>query len=113
MTTIWHHPRCSKSRQTLALIEDRGAPLTIRLYLQDAPTEDELRAARDVLGLRAIDMIRTNEAQFKALNLARTDADDTLIAAMAAHPILIERPIVFANGRAAIGRPPEAVLDIL
>lgn len=113
MTTIWHNPRCSKSRQTLALVEDRGTPVSVRLYLQDAPSVNEIRAARDTLGLRAIDMMRTGEKAFKELGLAKTDDEETLIAAMAANPVLIERPIVFAGTRAAIGRPPEAVLDIL
>ena len=111
MITIWHNPRCSKSRQTLALIEDRD--VTIRKYLEDAPTVEEIRAARDALGIGAIEMMRVKEKRFKELDLSRTDDDEILIAAMAENPVLIERPIVFANGRAAIGRPPEAVLEIL
>ncbi len=106
---IWHNPRCTKSRQTLALLT---AP-TVRLYLKDAPTVAEIKAALDTLGVPAIAMMRTGEAVFKDLGLSKTDDADKLIAAMAAHPILIERPIVFANGKAAIGRPPEAVLEIL
>ncbi len=113
MITIWHNPRCSKSRQALALLEGRGATVTIRRYLDDAPSVDDLRLTRDTLGLRAIDMMRTGEAVFKELGLSKTDDDEVLIAAMAKHPKLIERPIVFANGRALIGRPPERVLDIL
>lgn len=113
MITIWHNPRCSKSRQTLALLEARGEDITIRRYLDDAPSVVELRLTRDTLGLRAIDMMRPGEALFKELGLSKTDDDATLIAAMAAHPKLIERPIVFANARAMIGRPPERVLDIL
>ncbi|MDX1780685.1 MAG: arsenate reductase (glutaredoxin) [Thalassovita sp.] len=111
MITIWHNPRCSKSRQTLALIEDRD--VTIRKYLEDAPTVEEIRAARDALGMGAIEMMRVKEKVFKELGLSRTDDDEILIAAMAENPVLIERPIVFANGKAAIGRPPEAVLEIL
>ncbi|WP_204113811.1 arsenate reductase (glutaredoxin) [Shimia biformata] len=110
--TIWHNPRCSKSRQTLALIEDKGA-VTIRKYLEDAPSAEEIRAALDLLGLAPVEIMRTGEARFRELGLAKTDEGDRLIAAMAENPILIERPIVFANGKAAIGRPPEAVLDIL
>jgi len=113
MTTIWHNPRCSKSRQTLALLEARVDDLTIRAYLDDAPRLDELRTAQGLLGCRAIDMMRTGEALFKELGLTRPHPDEALIAAMAAHPKLIQRPIVFANGRAALGRPPEQVLDIL
>ncbi len=113
MTTIWHNPRCSKSRQTLALLEDRGEDVNVRLYLNDAPTSDEIRAVLDALAARPIDITRTGEALFKELSLGKDADDETLIAALVAHPKLIERPIVFKEGRAAIGRPPEAVLDIL
>jgi len=111
--TIWHNPRCSKSRQALALLEARGGSVTIRRYLDDAPSVDELRLTRDTLGLHTTQMMRTGEAVFKDLGLSKSDDDETLIAAMAANPKLIERPVVFANGRARIGRPPEAVLEIL
>ncbi|WP_299848116.1 arsenate reductase (glutaredoxin) [uncultured Roseovarius sp.] len=113
MTTIWHNPRCSKSRQTLALLEERGEEVTIRTYLTDAPSADDIRAALGTLGLKAIDIIRTGEAAFKELGLSKTDDDETLIAAMVESPKLIERPIVFKGDRAALGRPPENVLDIL
>jgi len=113
MITIWHHPRCSKSRQTLALIEESGRDITIRKYQKDPPTADELRAALKILELDAIDIIRTGESVFKTLGLTRQTDTETLIAAMAENPVLIERPIVFANGRAAIGRPPENALEIL
>ncbi len=113
MTTIWHNPRCSKSRQTLALLQDRGEKIDIRTYLDDAPTTGEIRQALRALDLRAIDIIRTGETIFKELGLSKTDDDDTLIAAMATHPKLIERPIVFKGARAVLGRPPENVLTIL
>lgn len=113
MITIWHNPRCSKSRQTLALLQERCSDISIRTYLDDAPSQDDLRAALATLGVGAIEIMRTNEAIFKELGLSQDDSDDRLIAAMAAHPILIERPIVFAHDRAALGRPPEAVLKIL
>ena len=108
---IWHNPRCSKSRQTLALIEAHNPQ--IRLYLTDVPSEDELRAAAVMLGVKPIDMMRTGEAEFKAEGLTRDSSEDALFAAMARVPKLIERPIVFANGKAVIGRPPEAVLTLL
>ena len=111
--TIWHNPRCSKSRQTLTLLEENGVAPTVRKYLEDGPTEGELRAAAAQLGVAAIEMMRTKEAEFKAHGLSKDSDDDTLFAAMASTPKLIERPIVFKNGKAAIGRPPEAVLDIL
>jgi len=111
--TIWHNPRCTKSRQTLALVEERGVTPVVRKYLEDAPSEAEIRAALAVLGLRPIEMMRTKEAEFAELGLGKDSDDDTLIAAMVKVPKLIERPIVFANGKARIGRPPESVLEIL
>lgn len=110
--TIWHNPRCSKSRQTLALLEGRGE-VTVRNYLEDTPSAAEIRTARDLLGLSAIAMMRPKEPAFKELGLSKDDDDESLIAAMAEAPKLIERPIVFANGKAALGRPPEQVLEIL
>lgn len=113
MTEIWHNPRCSKSRTTLALLEARGEDVTIRRYLEDAPSEAELRTALGALDLAPIDLLRKGEKQAKALGLGASSSDETLIAAMAAHPILIERPIVFKDGKARIGRPPERVAEIL
>ncbi|SFL24843.1 arsenate reductase (glutaredoxin) [Shimia haliotis] len=112
MIIIWHSPRCSKSRQTLALIEDKGE-ITIRRYLDDAPTVAEIEAVQAKLGVKAIEMMRPKEARFKELGLSKTDSDATLRTAMAENPILIERPIVITDTTAAIGRPPAAVLDIL
>lgn len=112
-TTIWHNPRCSKSRQTLALLEERGITPEIRLYLQDSPTEAEIRDTLDLLGVEPIGLMRTGEKAFREADLTKSTDTETLIKAMATHPILIERPVVFANGRAALGRPPEAVLGIL
>jgi len=109
MAVIWHNPRCSKSRQTLALLE---AP-EIRLYLQEPPDADQIAEALRLLDIPAIALVRRGEAVFKELGLSKDTPDAALIAAMAAHPILIERPVVFANGKAALGRPPEAVLAIL
>ena len=110
MITLWHNPRCSKSRQTLALIEAAGVEVTLRRYLEDASTRDEVIAARDTLGLPAIKMMRTGEKLFKELGLTKDSPEEAL---MAAHPILIERPIAFSTGRAVIGRPPEAVQALL
>lgn len=109
MAVIWHNPRCSKSRQTLALLETPE----IRLYLVDPPSETEIRKTLAMLALEPIALMRTSEKMFKELGLSKSDPPDALIAAMTSTPILIERPIVFANGTARIGRPPEAVLDIL
>ena len=110
MITIWHNPRCTKSRQTLTLIEDRN-PKIVK-YLETPPTEDEIRAALNALNIPAIKLMRTGEKTFKDLGLSKTTDDATLITAMAQNPILIERPVIFANGKAAIGRPAENVLAL-
>ena len=111
--TIWHNPRCSKSRATLALLQERGIDATVRLYLDDAPSASEIRAALALLNIPALALVRRGEAQFRDAGLNKDSSEDALVAAMSAHPILIERPVVFANGQAALGRPPEAVLGIL
>ncbi len=111
--TIWHNPRCSKSRATLALLKEHGLEPVERGYLDDAPTAQEIREAARLLGRPVIEFTRTGEALFKELGLRRDSDEETLIRALAENPRLIERPIVFANGKAALGRPPEAVLDIL
>lgn len=113
MTEIWHNPRCSKSRQTLAILEERGEVITVRRYLEDAPDAAMLRSVLAALDVPPIAIMRTGEKQFKDLGLGKDSPDDTLIAAMVAHPILIERPIVIKDGKARIGRPPESVIDIL
>ena len=110
---LWHNPRCTKSRETLKLLKEHGVAPDIRLYLEDAPTEEEIRDALEKLGIPAIGLVRTKEKLFRELGLARDMPDDALIRAMAAHPRLIERPVLFANGKAALGRPPEQVLGIL
>lgn len=112
MTEIWHNPRCSKSRQTLALLEGRGITPTIRLYQQDAPSEAEIRAVLQALDRPASALVRTGDALFRDLGLTKDMDEDHLIAAMAAHPALIERPVVLHKGRAALGRPPESVLTL-
>ncbi len=112
MITIWHNPRCSKSRQTLALLQGKG-DIILRRYLEDAPNAGEISAVLALLGGDIAQMMRTGEARFKELGLSVSDDAAILVTAMAANPILIERPIVLANGKAAVGRPPEAVLDIL
>jgi arsenate reductase len=111
---IFHNPRCSKSRATLALLQERGFEPEIRLYLEEPPGPDELRAVLSQLAVTARDLLRKGEAEYRELGLADSSlSEDDLVTAMCTHPRLIERPIVIANGRAAIGRPPESVLDIL
>ncbi len=110
--TIWHNPRCSKSRQTLALIEEAGVKPSIRRYLDDTPSRDELVAACAALGVDAAGLVRKKEALFKELGLSLDDAEG-LLDAMAAHPKLIERPVYFVGDKAVIGRPPENVNALL
>lgn len=112
--TIYHNPRCSKSRQTLALLRDRGIEPRIVEYLKTPPSADELKDLLRLLGRTPRKLMRRKEDAYREAGLddAQLD-DDALIAAMVRHPILIERPIVLAGGKAALGRPPEAVLDIL
>jgi arsenate reductase len=113
-TRIFHNPRCSKSRATLALLQEKGIEPEIRLYLEEPPTEDELRSVLKLLGRTACELIRKGEAEYREQGLANPELDDNaLIAAMVRTPKLIERPIVLANGKAAVGRPPESVLEIL
>lgn len=112
--TIYHNPRCSKSRLTLALLEARGIPATVVEYLKDTPDAPALRALIAKLGVTPRQVMRRGEAVYKELGLEDPTLDEAdLIAAMVANPILIERPIVVSGDKAAIGRPPEAVLDIL
>ena len=110
--TIWHNPRCSKSRETLALLEDQGFTPAIVKYLESTPTADEIRDTLTLLGITATDLIRKGESLYKDLGLANASEAD-LVKAMATHPILIERPVVFHNGKVSLGRPPKSVLSIL
>jgi len=112
--TIYHNPRCSKSRQTLALLEERGIAPRIVEYLKTPPTAAELKTILKKLGLKPRDILRQGEPRYAELGLKDRDVDDdTLITLMVANPILIERPIVVRGNKAAIGRPPETVLEIL
>ncbi len=110
---IYHNPRCSKSRQTLALLEEKNIQPEIVKYLDTPPSIDELKTLMVQLGVSEVrDMMRTKEDIYKELELKSAD-DETLFKAMVENPKLIERPIVVANGKAKHGRPPEQVLDIL
>ena len=108
--TIYHNPRCSKSRQTLALLIDKGVKPEIVEYLKTPPTQKELSRILELLGLTPRTLIRKKESEYKSMGL---DNLNLLIAAMISHPILIERPIVVTENNAAIGRPPENVLKII
>lgn len=113
-TRLYHNPRCSKSRGALQLLEARGITPAIVPYLERPPTVEELRGLLAMLGVPARALLRTGEAEYAELGLADPALDDqALLAAMAAHPRLIERPIFVHRGRAVIGRPPERVLELL
>ncbi len=110
--TLWHNPRCSKSRQALKLLEEAGEMPKLRLYLKEPPSDTELVEVLAMLGMSPAQLIRTGERTYKELPLAEA-SDAELVAAMVANPILIERPIALRDGRAIIGRPPEGVLSLL
>ena len=111
---IFHNPRCSKSRQTLDLLTDKGFEPEIVKYLETPPTAAELREILALLGLGARDLLRSGEAEFKELGLGDASlGEDELIDAMVRHPKLIQRPIVVTDKAARLGRPPESVLEIL
>ena len=111
---IYHNPRCSKSRQTLALLRERGIEPEIVHYLESPPSEARLEELLDMLGMPARELMRRKEAPYRELGLDDPSLTRReLVAAMASHPILIERPVVVCGRRAAIGRPPERVLEIL
>ena len=113
MITIWHNSRCSKSRQPLALLHDQGHAPVVVDYLKTPPSAHDIQSVLAKLGAAPIDIMRTKETRFKDLGLTPDISDQVAIEVMVANPILIERPIVITDTAAAIGRPPEAVLDIL
>ena len=111
---IYHNPRCSKSRQTLQLLQEQGVDVESIEYLKTPPTAAELSSILEKLALEPRALMRKNEAEYKATGMDNTELTrDQLINGMVATPKLIERPIVLANDKAAIGRPPENVLSIL
>ena len=112
--TIYHNPRCSKSRQTLALLEENGVEPRIVEYLKTPPSETEIREFLAMLGIGAADLLRTGEPEYRELGLGGADVtDEQRIRAMNTHPRLMQRPIVVCGTKARVGRPPEQVLEIL
>lgn len=114
--TIYHNPRCSKSRKTLELIRNAGIEPEIRLYLEDTPTADQILAVAAKLGLRVADLLRRGESTFKEASDLPDLADDAALAAwLETHAIVLERPIVLDSdsGKAVVGRPPENVQALL
>ncbi|MCH8684080.1 ArsC/Spx/MgsR family protein [Pedomonas mirosovicensis] len=108
--TLWHNPRCSTSRKALEMLQDKGVEPTLRLYLEDAPSLEELKAVSAQLPGGAQSLVRWKEPEAAALKGA---GDDALLAALAANPRLIERPVAIGNGMARVGRPAETVLETL
>lgn len=111
---IYHNPRCSKSRETLALLEEQGITPTITEYLKDAPDAEEITSILQKLGISARDLMRKGEAEYQELSLDNPELTEAqLIQAMADHPKLMERPVVVVGNQARIGRPPHTVLEIV
>jgi arsenate reductase (glutaredoxin) len=111
--TIYHNPRCSKSRQTLQLLRGQGVEPEIIEYLDDPPSQKRLSELIDLLGIEAHDLLRTKEKEYKGAGLAKDSSKAAIVKAIATHPILMERPVVVVGKKAALGRPPENVLRIL
>ena len=110
---IWHNPRCSKSRNAAALLEERGVEAEVVKYLETPPSREEIVAVLKMLGISARELMRTKEDIYKTLNLKEENDEEKLIDALAENPKLIERPIVIKDGKAAIGRPIEKIIALL
>jgi arsenate reductase len=112
--TLWHNPRCSKSRQAFALLEESGVTIQVVKYLEQNPTEQQLKQLLEMLGFQsARELMRTNEDIYKELQLKDIDDEQKLIEAMVKYPKLIQRPIVIKEEKAIIARPPETVIQFL
>ncbi|WP_294953866.1 arsenate reductase (glutaredoxin) [Sulfurovum sp.] len=111
--TIWHNPRCSKSRNAAALLEEKGIEAEVVKYLDTPPTKEEIKSVLEMLGISARELMRTKESVYKELGLKEVEDEEKLIEAMAEHPKLIERPIVIKGSKAAIGRPIEKIVELL
>lgn len=112
--TIWHNPRCSKSRETLELLRSKGIEPAIREYLKQPPSKTEVETLIAQVGGEPAALIRDGEPEFKALKMRKADLTKTdIVKAIVAHPVLLQRPVVVSGKKAAIGRPPEAVLALL
>lgn len=113
MTTIWHNPKCSKSREALKLLEDKNGAFEIFKYLDTPPSPEEISALLKKLGISARELMRTKEDLYKELQIAKITDEAKLIDMLAEHPKLIERPILIEENRAVIGRPVEKVIEFL
>ncbi|MCB0399998.1 MAG: arsenate reductase (glutaredoxin) [Winogradskyella sp.] len=113
MITIYHNPRCRKSREGLALLEESGKTFEVIKYLDDSVSEEELKTIIAKLGVKPIDLVRKNESIWKSEFKDKELSDEQIIKVMAKHPKLIERPIVINGNKAVVGRPKELILDII
>jgi len=113
MIKIYHNPRCGKSREGLAILENSGKDFEIIKYLETVPTKKELQAILKILGISPMELVRTNEAIWKEKYKGKSMTDDEVITAMLAFPKLIERPIVIKDNKGVVGRPPEKIKDLL
>jgi arsenate reductase len=111
--TIWHNPRCSKSREALKLLEEKGAEVEVFKYLDETITKEDIKKLLEMIGAKPRDIMRTKESIYKELGLKDVEDDEKLIEAMVEHHKLIERPIVIKDGKAIIGRPPQKVLELV
>ncbi len=111
--TIWHNPKCSKSRVAMEIIKSSGSECRVVEYLKDTPTKDEIKQALKLLNISARELMRTGEEVYKELNLDAQIDEEKLIEAMYQNPILIQRPIIFKNGKAIIGRPTSLVEEFI
>ena len=112
--TIWHNPRCSKSRDSFKLLEEKGLDVEVVKYLDEVPSIEELQNMIEMLGMSSVqELMRKKEAVYKELNLKDETSEDALFEAMIANPKLIERPIVIKGSKAVIGRPIEKVIELL
>lgn len=111
--TVWHNPRCSKSRAALAILEENGVTPTEVKYLETPPSKSDIVTVLAALAMEAKDIVRTGEAVYKSLNLSAKSTNEEILNALVENPILIERPIIISGDRAVIGRPPENVLSLL
>lgn len=111
--TIWHNPRCSKSREALSILEDSGCEMNVVKYLETTPTKDEITTALTMLGMNPRELMRTKEDIYKELDLKNEDDYDKLVDAMVENPKLIERPVIFKENQAIIGRPTSIIAKFL
>ncbi|GBF19197.1 MULTISPECIES: arsenate reductase (glutaredoxin) [Arenibacter] len=112
MIKIYHNPRCGKSREGLAILENSGSEYEIIKYLENVPSKKELTAIIKILGISPMELVRTNEAVWKEKFKGKSMTDDEVIAAMVEFPKLIERPIVIKDNKGVVGRPPEKIKDL-